>query len=238
LVAAANEQLHGIKVPACESAVKTLPPKTDGRFDWEPWLIELNDATFNKPELDDAKKSEVANTVYHEARHAEQLFNIARLMAGQTKKKKMTAAEIAAATKIKMDVVNAAMKDPIAAKDPEAAKADANKESIFGAKSAERDAIHAQVKEKTAALLKAEEDYNAVMERCKPFDEDMTLPQHVADEMMKEKRKALADQLTAKREYSAATRVYKQLPEEADAFAVGDQVGELVSALLAAAKIE
>ena len=34
------------------------------------------------------------------------------------------------------------------------------------------------------------------------------------------------------------TARYKALPEEADAFAVGDEVGAQVTALLAAAKIE
>jgi hypothetical protein len=63
--------------------------------------------------------AELLTTVYHEARHAEQDFLVARHMA-----RDKSAAEIAAAHEIPVEVANAAKASPLPADDPQAALAD------------------------------------------------------------------------------------------------------------------
>ena len=66
-----------------------------------------------------ARPRELLTTVYHEARHAEQDFLVARHMA-----RDKSAAEIAAAHEIPVEVANAAKASPLPADDPQAALAD------------------------------------------------------------------------------------------------------------------
>src|SRR5262245_59034501 len=55
-----------------------------GEFDHETWSIAINFSKFPSDNLLD-KASELVNTIYHETRHAEQYFRVARLLASQGK---------------------------------------------------------------------------------------------------------------------------------------------------------
>ncbi len=94
---AANARLKDADVQPCAINVKAFSGGTNGQFDFTTWTIDINQKLVSKDEVSDAELSDVADTMYHEARHAEQWFRIARWLAG-TKKK--TAAEIAASMAI------------------------------------------------------------------------------------------------------------------------------------------
>lgn len=95
-----------------------------GNFDSGNWTVTMNTALFSSRtgvskvgdlNLDEA--AEVAAGVYHEVRHAEQHFRIARMLAAASTKQAVAdiAAEIKAETLIPIDVALAAAADPLKA---------------------------------------------------------------------------------------------------------------------------
>ena len=98
----------------CGLVYKTLG--ASGQFDSHTWAVWLDEAAFSKRDgvtkIGDLKQDEVANvanTVYHEFRHSEQNFLIARKLAGDGK----TPAEIRQHMKIPLAVASAAARSPM-----------------------------------------------------------------------------------------------------------------------------
>jgi hypothetical protein len=208
LVAAANEQLKAAGVMPCIPKMVDLPPGTLGRFDWEPWMIEMNKVTFSAPTVDQQEAAKAANTVFHEARHAEQLYNVARLMAGQGKGQ----AEIVKVTKISPIAVQQAVQRPIndAA---ESAKAQQNYDSIFGAKSQERDRILQAVNATASELARLVDEHTRLAN-------DPNSDMNAIRALIKQRE-------ATKKVHRENERQYKNLPEEKDAFQVGDTIEAL-----------
>jgi hypothetical protein len=81
LTAAANAALTSVGVPAMNPAVD---PGLKCQFEAGPWTITMPLGFFGVKPAED-RMIQVATTVYHEARHAEQYWNMARMLAGQGK---------------------------------------------------------------------------------------------------------------------------------------------------------
>src|SRR5262249_17451175 len=77
LVNAANFELSHIDVPPVEMAMGD-GAHDDGEFDQANWTMTMAKAQFAAESVTDADAASVASNVYHEARHAEQYFLIAR----------------------------------------------------------------------------------------------------------------------------------------------------------------
>ncbi len=88
LVDAANEALSQEKIPGVDKALKQIP--NPAHFESINWLIAVKQDSFEKPggEFKDKKREihNLASDVFHEGRHAEQRFTIARQMASQDAK--------------------------------------------------------------------------------------------------------------------------------------------------------
>jgi hypothetical protein len=91
-----------------------------GQFFRDSWNVKINTGKFSSRngitkvgELTVDEAAEVADTLYHECRHSEQYFRIARMLAGQSTKK--TTAEIAKEIVDKMTIPNAVALDAAAA---------------------------------------------------------------------------------------------------------------------------
>lgn len=89
---------------------------TAGAFDRTTWTIEMNTADFSQRpdvskvgDLDQGEVAEVVDTIYHEARHAEQAFRIAQMQAEQGK----TAEEIEKGLSIPAEVAAVAAANPL-----------------------------------------------------------------------------------------------------------------------------
>jgi hypothetical protein len=100
---------------ACKHAFSATSVES-GMFDRTIWTISINTAAFSKrsgvakvSDLNKAEMAEIVDTLYHEARHSEQYFRIARTQAGRGKKAK----EIETGMSIPKDVAEAAYKDPL-----------------------------------------------------------------------------------------------------------------------------
>jgi hypothetical protein len=90
LGAAANEELAALGVPAVRTKVAKDEPGPAAEFFASDWQMVLHPSGFTKRkdvrtmgELTAEEAAGVAMTIYHEARHAEQRFRVARLFAAE-----------------------------------------------------------------------------------------------------------------------------------------------------------
>ncbi|MGV8838211.1 hypothetical protein, partial [Cellvibrio sp.] len=82
MLLAVNKSLTQTGAPAITYSFVDLDEDSYGSFSESKWNMELNRALFTKDTVDSETMAQVADTVFHEARHAEQFFRIARLLAG------------------------------------------------------------------------------------------------------------------------------------------------------------
>lgn len=137
-------------------------PGASGEFDFGTWAIELNEATAfpgatKISDLTDAQISDVADTIYHESRHAEQWYRIARSRAGKAlaqtatnQERDRAAAQIATDMDIPARVAQAACARPLyaswaskhgGAPDKKVQEAEAWDKSVYGADATYRNEI-------------------------------------------------------------------------------------------------
>jgi hypothetical protein len=129
-----NERLTAAGVPVVGKVVQALGANEYGRFAFSLWSIRVNQALLAQDALTSAQAADLADTMYHEARHAEQWYRMAQLMAGQGK----TAAEIASTMGIQPRIALLAFADPLAEGSMEALIADGWFQSVYGTGSAHR----------------------------------------------------------------------------------------------------
>lgn len=176
------------------------------QFDFETWEVEIGRASFEGDTISDEQMTELASTIYHEARHAEQWYRIAQMLAG----KKRTAAQIAKETAIDADAIAAAVADPILPGTMEAVIATGWYDSIYGRDAAKRNAVLTEVLAAKTAAVKAKKERDA---NPTPLNE--------------------AKLAKAKARFQKAYKAYKNLPEEADAHRVEDEAADFLSEELA-----
>ena len=134
---AVNNQLRAMGVPILKNwHWKRLPAVTYALFHPSSWSMDINSAGFeNKKigQLTKEQKTELAGTIYHESRHAEQNYKMAQLLAGQTSsniqseagkkyEKTMTESKIFLELRIPEDIVKQAMANPLTTFEPWAEK--------------------------------------------------------------------------------------------------------------------
>jgi hypothetical protein len=205
LVSAVNFELAHFDIPQVAFVLKDLGG-TNGQLDFGTWTLELNKERFNKATPEAADLPGVARTVYHESRHAEQWFRMARLQAGL----KMKAADIEDKLGIPTWVVKEAVKSPLKGDGAEAQEAKTWFESVYGSKADERNKTLTDLedfgkkyKDALAAQATVEADASAS-----------------ADD--KKKAGELVDEW--KKKYDEVYVKYRALPEEADAWKLGNKV--------------
>jgi hypothetical protein len=199
LVKTVNVRLAAANVPPLTAVLNPkASPNEQGSFDFEKWTMKLNPFLLNRPGLDQPAAAKLADTVFHEARHAEQWFAIARLLAGRKK----TPAQIHAQTAIEATVCGKAGAHKILPGTTEAVGATGWFESVYGKDQAKREAVLRQVEAADIALT---------VERCR-------LLRHPSP-------RAAALFAKAKADFEIKLAAYKNLPEENDAFATTDTAG-------------
>lgn len=121
-----------------------------GEFDTANWMMTLNDVNFGDPEGEydttvlTARHHEVAETVYHEARHAEQCFRCCRERAGlgATPEQIYAAMDLGSTPVPPMWVIEMAAQNPILQCDPSQYEAEQWYRSMYGEDAdARRDAL-------------------------------------------------------------------------------------------------
>ncbi|MDZ8052277.1 MAG: hypothetical protein RMX68_029975 [Aulosira sp. ZfuVER01] len=196
LLAAVNKQLQAAGVPVCNKAIKDLGTDA-GQFDFPTWTLDLGKEAFSQASLTDEAAADIADTVYHEARHAEQWYMMARMLAGKGKSAKAIAKEMG----IPPNIASSAFSNPLKSGSMEALIAEGWYESVYGAKADYRDRVLTDLDTKQKALDKAQEQY---------------------DKSPTDANKAKLDK--AQQQYDITYDKYRDLPEEADAWRVGGAV--------------
>jgi peptidoglycan hydrolase-like protein with peptidoglycan-binding domain len=191
-----NAQLAAAGIPSAAHVLKDLGPSA-GALDFTTWTLELGQKPFSKATVTDAEASDIAGTVYHEARHAEQWHMMARYLAGRGRSAATIATEMGIPAKIAAD----AKSKPLKPGSMEALIAEGWHENVYGAGAERRNQVLTRAEAKKTALDKAKE---AHAKNPTPAN------------------KAKLEQ--AQREFDAAEQQYRDLPEENDAFAVADQM--------------
>jgi hypothetical protein len=96
------------KVPTPAHEVGDLG-KVAGRFEWKFWKITFDRVALSPNNVDDEAVREIASTVYHEARHAEQHHKMARMRAAKGR----SAEQIHAEMKIPIEIAKDAFNNPL-----------------------------------------------------------------------------------------------------------------------------
>jgi hypothetical protein len=202
--AAANAELKAAGVPEVKVRVKKMSEL--GQFDFATWTLEIGKDAFAKAAADRSEIGDAADTVYHESRHAEQWYRMARLQAGKGWK----AWKIATKLGIPLKIAKIAVANPLASgPDAEATEASAWYESVYGTGKKHRN--------KTLTdMPKIEKKLEAARKALAKVNKNPK-----ATEKQKEAASKKVDELQKK--WDEVYDAYRALPEEFDAWAVGDE---------------
>lgn len=201
---AANDELKAVKVTETTPVVMDIA--NAGQLGIATWQLKLGKKAFSAAAVTDAEAADVADTVYHESRHAEQWHRMARLQAG----KKKTADEIQKSMGIPARVAQDAAKEPLEAGGAEAKEADTWWESVYGSKAKDRNTVLKNLRPLDDAVDKAQAAYDKIKSD----------PAVSADK----KSEALKAWTGAYDKWKENIDKYHALPEEADAWKVGGKV--------------
>jgi len=202
-----NARLRDIGVPALRVTTAPLGSLECGRFSFANWSMVLNEQMLAAPQLTMSHSVELTNTVYHEARHAEQWYLIARVRAEDG----VPPDEVSKETRIPRAICEAAASEP-ALSDAQADMATRCYDSVYGKHKDHRDKVMSDGKRFSRQMPEAERLYRASM-----------ADPGVSPEEKREKTQSLLRLRELERENHQA---YQELPEEQDAFEVGDAAGE------------
>ena len=206
LTDAANTELANVGV------TKTTPEVADvgtfaAVFSFSTWKLKLGKPRFEVAAISDAQATAAADDVYHESRHAEQWFRMGRLLAGKGK----TATQIKTELGIPAAAAADAKKAPLTADGGEKTEAQSWYDSVYGANAAHRVAVFAARERLRPPYVAASAEYDRVVAN----------PRSTA----KQKSDAYAAYLAAYNAYQDGYyKKYRALPEEADAWKLGDSV--------------
>lgn len=183
-------------------------------FDFRTWKIQLSEAALKDFVHTDVDFARLIETAYHEARHCEQWFGMARyraatLMPGET------AGTIARELSIPLDVALDAVKKPVRFGTPEFNQTGAWYRAVYGAGHAGREAVLDTLRRTTTAL-DAAKAHTAALSRAPTA----------------QLQAAQAAEAAAEAQAQAAYQAYRALPEEVDAWKVGEDAAHAYRALV------
>ena len=205
IVSAANERLAAAEVPACSPGVVDLGTAVLGQFEHASWTIFIDDDLVAGPSVDPATgKSRIKPAmadVYHEARHAEQWFWMARMLAGRTPTPSVD--QLAKRAEIPGPIAERALGKPFPPGTTEAAIAEGWFDAELGSRRADTKRARDRAQAAREAQFKAEQ---------------------VARDDPTEANQARA--AAAKRRADALFAIYRDIPTEGDAFRAERKVEE------------
>ena len=138
-----NERLVANGIPPIRKDVIWAASKGGGFFNFPTWKLAISESAMKAWVHTDADFAKLIETAYHEARHCEQWFAMARLRAAwATVIPGESATTLAAQLGIPIDIADAAMKMPMKLGSSEAAEAAKWWESVYGTGAAARKAVY------------------------------------------------------------------------------------------------
>ena len=211
LANASNRQLSKNGVPPVQATSNPLlGDSTLGQLNFQKWSLDLNPKLTSSPHLTDAQTEKLGNTLFHESRHADQWYLIARNEAGQGQ----TAQQIADTTRMPLQTAQSAVKQPLKKGESLYSCSESIKDSVYGSGAQKRNETLTDLSSESAAVAQANAKYQHLV----------TNPNATATE----KSKALHDAEMAYKRLQPTYKRYRDLPEEADAWQAGDAVGAIL----------
>ncbi len=209
--AAVNKQLAKSGVPPVGVvSANHLSPSTNDQMNFPKWNLDMNPALINSSQLSDRPTADLGNTLFHESRHGEQWYLIARNEAGSGK----DAYAVTASTGMPISVSRSAAAHPLSHKDALHSCSQQMYDSVYCGGAASRNAT-------LTNLPKLTDSYNKALASNNKIQAD---PHATAAQ-----RHAAYDSATkALKDYQVGYDGYRALPEEADAWRAGDSVGKLL----------
>ncbi len=169
-----NAELAKTHVPEVASAADAGSRFDSASFDFTTWTLSIGSQGLDAP-MSDADVGEMADTVYHESRHAEQWFRVARVKAGEAPTP--DAATLAGDLGIPQAIAKAALARPLkpltkvqkAFHSKKYAERHQKKldeasdwyESVYGTGSAHRGAVYADLNNRVADYMALAEEVDA-----------------------------------------------------------------------------
>ena len=190
---AANEELQKAGVPAVKLRVKKLSPSLQGQLSFSTWTLVVSSTLFEKATASDEEMANAADTIYHEARHAEQWFRMAQLMASQGK----SAKQIVAKMGIPYKIAKAAFKDPLKADSPQKAGAESWYESVYGAKAKHRNKTLTELAKFSKLVAKAKKAYQKYEKTVKAREKQRDKLKAKLEKEVDKQTKAMVDWIVA-----------------------------------------
>ena len=78
-----NAEIKAAGSYPCDVKYISFSGGTNGEFNFQTWRLDINKKLVEKANMTAADMAQLADTIYHEARHSEQWYRIARLRAGE-----------------------------------------------------------------------------------------------------------------------------------------------------------
>jgi hypothetical protein len=169
-----NVELKKAHVPPVGYVLDGGSNAGEATFDFGPWNLSIGSVGLDG-DLDDNMVGELADTVYHESRHAEQWFRIARLKAGESPKP--TKEHLAASLGVPEVIAGAALKRPLKEatklqkffhskkwaerQDVKMDEAQSWYDGIYGANGAHRNEVYADLANRHADYMALAEEVDA-----------------------------------------------------------------------------
>jgi hypothetical protein len=197
LVELANERLRAAGIPEIRVSGFVKDGKGQGAFGRADWSLELDMNMLMKEAMPD----EMIELVYHETRHAEQAFQVARLRSATMSVEEMAKPVAQGGLGIKREMAEVAARSPLKAESAEGRLAEQWAESLSGK-------VGAPARAKIYAQMDAARDAwrLALEEKAGKSGAELAAQEKRIDQLWEN--------------YMAEMSRYKQLPEEADAYAI------------------
>lgn len=207
----------------------SLAAGRNGELSFDTWEIAINKTLVDKNTMSDEEFEKMANTIYHETRHAEQWWLIMRRDAAEG----LTAEQIIAKRGVKSPIiVGEAVSKPLRIFDARRACADAMYQSVYGADATARNETIEGLSTHRQALNDAIAKNSASQAAYKRLEKDghatAAAKQAALDQWQNDFNAYTAAKKASDDNYAA----YRALPEEADAWESGDSAGDAVRSKL------
>jgi len=197
-----NARLRDIGVPALKVKAMPMSESDSGRFHFRDWSIAINERTLAAPQIDSDQLGTLTNTAYHEARHAEQWYLMARWAVEQGRSSDTVAKD----TRMPLAICEAAAHEPPLSH-AQADVAQVYFRSVYGERAHRRDHNLNELTLLDRVLPKVRREYSVIAADPNRSPQDKA-----------QKAEELHRLEGLYRKYHQA---YKALPEEQDAWAVG-----------------
>lgn len=190
----------------------------NGELRFRDWEVAINPNLASSNQLSPEQAAQLGDTLYHETRHAEQWYLIARKQAGEGNDAKQIQQQLG----LPADIANKATKQPLSSTDKAKACADKLHESVYGSKAASRNNTLNNLSKQGKELEVLSKASNNAAETYKNTKSEADLENW---------KKSYEAYKKAHESFQKTYADYRALPEETDAWDAGGRASEAIKSL-------